>query len=64
MPRRSNTGRRRSDGATLWIGRVFAGFPPVPVRMEVETAFGGMRAYLVGATMREGGRSESLAQAR
>lgn len=60
----SSRWRRSDDGATLWIGRVFAGFPPVPVRMELETPFGGLRAYLVGATMREGSRSQSLAQAR
>jgi hypothetical protein len=55
---------RRSEGTTLWIGRVFANFPPVPVRMELETVFGGFRAYLVRATLTEGDRIRRLAAVR
>ena len=54
---------RKSDEATLWIGRVFANFPPVPVRMELDTHFGGFRAYLVRATLNEGGQIRRLAAA-
>lgn len=34
---------------TVWIGRPFDGAPPVLVRMEMETAFGPLRAHLSGA---------------
>ncbi len=54
---------RTSDTATLWIGRAFANFPPVPVRMELDTILGGLRAYLVRATLNEGGRIRRLAAA-
>jgi len=54
---------RKSDGATLWIGRAFANFPPVPVRLELDTVLGGLRAYLVRATLNEGGRIRHLAAA-
>lgn len=40
--------------ATVWIGRVFAGAPPVMVRMEMETAFGPLRAHLSGAARHPG----------
>jgi hypothetical protein len=41
--------------ATVWIGRVFAGASPVMVRMEMETAFGPLRAHLSGAARHPGG---------
>ena len=52
---------RKSDGAILWIGRAFANFPPVPVRMELDTVFGGLRAHLVRATLTEGAQIRRLA---
>lgn len=55
---------RKSEGATLWIGRAFANFPPVPVRMELDTVFGGFRAHLVRATLKEGGQTRHLAAAQ
>jgi hypothetical protein len=55
---------RNMDGATLWIGRAFANFPPVPVRMELDTVLGGLRAYLVRATLNEGGEIRRLTATR
>jgi hypothetical protein len=55
---------RKSDEATLWVGQVFAKFPPVPVRIGMDTYFGGLRAYLVRATLKEGGKTRHLAAAR
>lgn len=54
---------RKSDGATLWIGRIFDNIPPVPVRMELDTMLGGLRAHLVRATLTEGGQIRHLAAA-
>ena len=54
---------RSSEGATLWIGRVFDNIPPVPVRMELDTRLGGLRAHLVQATLTEGGEIRHLAAA-
>ena len=51
---RRNPSRRKwtkYDGATLWTGQAFANIPPVPVRMELDTVLGGLRAYLVRATL-------------
>jgi hypothetical protein len=50
--------------ATVWIGRVFAGAPPVMVRMEMETAFGPLRAHLSGAARHPGGEILRLPPAR
>ena len=55
---------RKTDGATLWIGRAFANFPPVPVRLALDTDLGGLRAYLVQATLTEGGQIRRLAAAQ
>lgn len=41
----SETARDR----TVWVGRPLAEAPPVPVRAEVETAFGRLVIHLVGA---------------
>ncbi|MBP5857634.1 DUF3108 domain-containing protein [Marivibrio halodurans] len=41
----SETARDR----TVWVGRPIADAPPVPVRAEVETAFGRLVIHLVGA---------------
>ena len=63
---RRNPSRRKwtkSDGATLWTGQAFANFPPVPVRMELDTVLGGLRAYLVRATLNKGGKIRRLAAA-
>jgi hypothetical protein len=54
---------RTSDGATLWIGQVFAKFPPVPVRIEMDTVLGGLRVHLVRATLKEGTKIRHLAAA-
>ena len=54
---------RKTDGATIWIGRVFRNVPPVPVRMELETVLGALRAHLVRATLTEGGQIRHLAAA-
>ena len=51
---------RKSDGATLWIGQAFANFPPVPVRLELDTLWGALRAHLVQATLQEGGKIRHL----
>jgi hypothetical protein len=62
---RKNPRRRWSetDAATVWIGQVSPGFPPVPVRLGLDTMFGAVRAHLVGATITEGGRTWQLAAA-
>lgn len=55
---------RKSGGATIWIGRVFRTIPPVPVRMELDTVLGALRAHLVKATLVQGGQIRHLAAAR
>jgi hypothetical protein len=55
---------RKSDGATLWVGRAFANFPPVPVRLELETLLGALRVHLVRASLTEGGKIRRLAGVR
>lgn len=42
------------DSATVWIGRVFADAPPMPVKLEIDTALGGLRAHLVRAVRHRG----------
>jgi hypothetical protein len=41
----SKTARKR----TVWVGRPLTGGPPVPVRVEIETAYGTALVHLVGA---------------
>jgi hypothetical protein len=62
---RKNPGRQwsESDSATVWIGHVSPNFPPVPVRLGLDTTFGAVRAHLVGATITEGGKTWQLAAA-
>ena len=54
---------RKSDEATLWVGQVFAKFPPVPVRIDMDTLVGGLRVHLVRATLKEGSNFRKLASA-
>ena len=63
---RRNLSRRKwtkSDRVTLWTGQAFANIPPVPVRMELDTVLGGLRAYLARATLNKGGNICRLAAA-
>ena len=52
-----------ADEATLWIGHVSPNFPPVPVRLGLDTIFGAVRAHLVGATITVDGKTTQLATA-
>ena len=47
--------------AVAWIAPVFDGVPPVPVRIEIDTPFGAIRAHLAGARIERGGARQSLA---
>lgn len=60
-PKRSKW--RTSDDATLWVGQVFAKFPPVPVRIDMDTLLGAVRVHLVRATLKDGSETRSLAAA-
>lgn len=53
-------GRNRS--ILVYIGSVFDGTPPVPVRVEFETRFGAVRAHLARASTTVGDLSLSLAR--
>lgn len=61
-PRRS--GWRDADRATVWLAPAFAGLPPVPVRLELDTKMGALQAHLVQATLAADGAVRSIAQAR
>ena len=61
-PRRSSW--RSADRATVWLAPAFAGLPPVPVRLELDTKMGSLRAHLVQATLAADGAVRSIAQAR
>jgi hypothetical protein len=60
-PRRSRWST--DDTATVWLGKVFDGLPPVPVRLELDTIAGPLRAHLVQATLAAEGSVQRLARA-
>lgn len=52
------------DTADIWIGRVFATAPPVPVRFSVGTTVGTLVMHLKRAALSDGGAQQALRQAR
>ena len=49
--------------ARVWIAPVFEGVLPAPVRIEIDTPFGSIRAHLADARLESGGTKQSLARA-
>ncbi len=47
---------------TVWLGSLFDGVPPVPVRVEYETDWGYAVAHLASASYREAGREKTLSR--
>lgn len=54
-----NDGDRR---ARVWMGKAFAGVPPVPVRLTLNTPLGGLIAHLSAASHTSGGKKVKLGQ--
>ena len=61
-PRRP--GWRDANRASIWLAPAFAGLPPVPVRLELDTRMGSLRAHLAQATLAADGAVQRIAQAR
>ena len=60
---RTKTSRSRwvSNGsARVWIAQIFEGAPPVLVRLEMDTGFGGLITHLVGARQVLNGKKTQL----
>ncbi|NKB22028.1 MAG: DUF3108 domain-containing protein [Alphaproteobacteria bacterium] len=60
---RTKTSRYRwvSQGsARVWIARVFDGAPPIMVRLEMDTAFGGLITHLISARQTYNGAKTQL----
>lgn len=53
--------REEDRHAHIWIGRVFADAPPMPVRLELDTPYGTLRAHLYEAEADVGGDRRRLA---
>ena len=49
--------------ARVWVAPVFEGVLPAPVRIEIDTPFGAIRAHLADARLDRGGTKQSLARA-
>lgn len=64
--RRKSYGGWGEDGrtASVWMGRPFAGAPPVPVRLEIETRWGNVMAHLARAELISNGVTRELAEAK
>lgn len=56
--------RDRDRHGFVWIGRVFEGAPPMPVRVRVDTRFGVLMGHLRVAEMQRGGEKKRLARGR
>lgn len=51
---------RKSDDTTVWVGQVFDGVPPLPVRMQFDTVVGALIVHLVNAKLHAGGEVRQL----
>ena len=53
---------RKPDFATLWVGKVFDGVPPLPIRAQIDTVVGGLVTHLVNAKLSAGGEIRQLSR--
>lgn len=56
--------RERDRHGFVWIGRVFEGAPPMPVRVRVDTRFGVLMGHLRVAEMQREGEKKRLLRGR
>ena len=52
----------KDRSARVWMGKAFAGVPPVPVRLTLDTPFGALIAHLSAAEYQSGGDRIKLGQ--